>query len=240
MARRNALGRHAGDRTRHRLRGEAGAVDDDAGRKAHGAAVGRHVEVDPARRRRAAAHAACERDHRARVLGLAEKGEHQRVAVDDSGGRREQRGCGAHRGFQLPRLGAVDQYEIVDAVRRRLGLQRLQRRDAPGFRGDDHLAEAAVRHAAARAIVVERVAAGDAEPRLEAAGRVVDAGVDHLAVARARFRADGFGGLDNHHLAAGAGQSPRHGEADDTGADHHRIDRFAHARRLPRIVRRGP
>ena len=54
----------------------------------------------------------------------------------------------------------------------------------------------------ARRSIVEELLAFDAAARLERALRVVDAGVDHLGVARAGMRADRILGLEDHHLAA--------------------------------------
>ena len=93
-----------------------------------------------------------------------------------------------------------------------------------GVGRDDQLAAVDVRHALLGAVGVERLAAGDAEPRHEAAGRIVDAGVDHLAVARGGLGADAFGGFQDDHLAPGQRQRARHRQADDAGAHHDAID----------------
>ena len=74
---------------------------------------------------------------------------------------------------------------------------------------------------------------------LEAARRVVDAGVDDLAVAGAGAGAEAGRRLDHDHLAPGHRQRSRHREADDARAHHHGV------RRLPRgprgeASRRGP
>ena len=92
--------------------------------------------------------------------------------------------------------------------------------------GDDQLAAAPVRDAALGAIGVEHLAAGDAEPGLERARRVIDAGMDHLAVARADARAERALGFEQQHFAALRGEFARHGEADDAGADDGAIDFF--------------
>ena len=77
------------------------------------------------------------------------------------------------------------------------------------------------------AVAVEELLARDAEPRLQAARRVVDAGMDHLAVARAGLRADRIGALEDDHLEPGHRQPARAGEPDD-------------ARPRSRRSRRGP
>ena len=77
---------------------------------------------------------------------------------------------------------------------------------------DDQLATPIVVHTVARAVVIERVLAGDAEPRLEAVLRIIDSGVNDLRVARAGLGADGVPALDDDDLAS------RHGEAARDGA----------------------
>ena len=67
----------------------------------------------------------------------------------------------------------------------------------------DKLAAIRVRHALLGAIGVERLATRDAEPRHQAAGRIINAGVDHLAVARGCLGADPFRGIQDDHFAAG-------------------------------------
>src|SRR5258708_2704123 len=68
-------------------------------------------------------------------------------------------------------------------------------------RRKDELAEPRVRHAVALAIIIKRVAPGNAARRLEAAGGIVEAAVDDLAVARGGLGADHFGALQHDHLA---------------------------------------
>ena len=71
-------------------------------------------------------------------------------------------------------------------------------------------------------------AAGDAEPRHQAVGGIVDAGVNDLAVARGRFGADALRRLQDDDLTPGHGQRARHRQADDAGTHHDAID-FLHA-----------
>ena len=88
-----------------------------------------------------------------------------------------------------------------------------------GCRRDDQLAAIAMRDAVVAAILVQRVLAADAHLRHQAAGAVIDAGVDHLAVARGGHGADALGGLQHDHFAARLGQPPC-----DRKADHPRSD----------------
>jgi hypothetical protein len=67
------------------------------------------------------------------------------------------------------------------------------------------------------------VLARDAESRLERAGRIVDAGVDDLGVARAGLGTDRVRGLQHDHFAAGEREGARHREANDPGANHDRV-----------------
>jgi hypothetical protein len=66
---------------------------------------------------------------------------------------------------------------------------------------------------------IERAFASNAHLRHQAAGAVVDAGVDHLAVARGGLGADAFGCLQHDHFAAGLGQPPRDRKADHPGSN---------------------
>ena len=91
-------------------------------------------------------------------------------------------------------------------------------------RGDDQLAAAPVLDAARLGVAVEELLALDAGPRLQAARRVVDAGVDHLAVARAGLGADRVGALEDDDLAPGRGQPLRDREPDDAGPDDDAVD----------------
>src|SRR5205823_14483535 len=62
--------------------------------------------------------------------------------------------------------------------------------------------------------------------RLERALRVVDAGVDHLGIARARMRADRVLRLEDHHLAARQRERAGDREADHARADYDRVKLF--------------
>ena len=66
--------------------------------------------------------------------------------------------------------------------------------------------------------------AADAHPRHQASGRVIDAGVDHLAVARGGDGADAFGRFQHDDFAAGLRQPPRDRETDHARADDDAID----------------
>jgi hypothetical protein len=146
------------------------------------------------------------------------------MAVDDSRRRRVERVRARKLGFQGARFVRADARDVGDAVGVRAGENRLERRQLRRIRRHDQLAAAPVRHAALGAVGVQALAPRDAGARLERARRIVDAGVDHLGVARAGVRADGVLGLEDHHLAAGERQRARHREAHHPGADDCGVD----------------
>jgi hypothetical protein len=151
------------------------------------------------------------------------------MAVDDAGRRREQGGVAFQRRLQGAGRVARQMLQVVDAVGAGTGGDGFEFVDLGRAGGDDQLAAAPVGNPAFGAVGIQLAPAGDAKPRLERAGRVVDAGVDHFAVARADAGAEGRFGFEDNHLAAPVGKLPCHGEADDTGADHHAIDFFHRA-----------
>src|SRR6185312_12276915 len=154
-------------------------------------------------------------DHRAMRLRLAEQAQHQIVAVDDAGGRRGESRDAAQLGLLAPDRLGIEEEEIGGTVGGGLGLDLMQQRNLLLGGGDDPFAGAAVAEAAARAVRIERLAAGDAERRLEAAGRIIEAGMDDLAVAARGAGADRFRRLEQHDLASGERQRAGRGEADD-------------------------
>ena len=169
-------------------------------------------------RDRAAAGEAC-----AAALRIPEQRQHAGLRIDDAGERGVKR-RGA-RELRLERLSrrAVEPREL-DAVGLRRGGDAGEARQLGIGRGDDELFAAPVGNGAPGAEPVEPLTPSDAQAGLERARRIVDAGVDHLAVARTRPRAEARGGFEDQHLASGERQLPRHREAHDAGPDHHRID----------------
>ena len=163
-----------------------------------------------------------EGEGRAVFLGIAAQRQHEGVAVDNAGGRREQGGVAVQRRLQLPRGIAREGLQIEHAIGFGVRPDRLQLFGFLGRSGDDQLAAIAVRNAVLPAVFIERALAADAHPRHQAAGLVIDAGVDHLAVARGRDGADAFGRLQHDHLAARLRQPPC-----DRKTDHPRTDNDA-------------
>src|ERR1700726_2348471 len=81
--------------------------------------------------------------------------------------------------------------------------------------GDDELAAAPLGDAALATEVVQALTARDAQACLERAARIIDAGMDHLAVARAGAGAEALAGFKNQYLAALQRELPRHRKPDD-------------------------
>ena len=183
IGRRDALRGYAVDRAGERRREKPGGIDEEAApqRRRLGAA---DRELEPALAHPARQHRRAKRHSGARRLSLALIGEHQRVAVDDPGQRRQQRRDAVEFGFETLRLGLAQPFEIGDTVGARRGRDLFDPRDLGLAGGDDQLAEPGMRHAVLAAIGVEGLAAGDAAGRLHAALRIVEAAMDDLAVAR--------------------------------------------------------
>ena len=80
---------------------------------------------------------------------------------------------------------------------------------------------------ATRRRVEKAMTALDAGDRLEAACRVIEPAVDHLAVARGCLETDRVGLFEDDDLFPGERQRARHGKSDHPGSDNHRLD-FVH------------
>ena len=163
-------------------------------------------------------------DGAARMFEIALQRKHQRMAVDDAARRRKQRRIAAQLGFERNRLCGAQQREIVDAVRACALHESFQRGNLFGRGRDDELSAATVGDAVRRAVRVELLASGDAQPGLQRPRRVVEPGMDHFAVARTGAGADSVLALDDERLQALPRKRARDREADDPGADHDRID----------------
>src|SRR6267378_1093359 len=148
-------------------------------------------------------------EHRPARLGIAEVREHQRVAVDDSGRGRVERGDAVQLGLERERLLARHPHHVGDAIGVRLRLDFLQLRQLPFVAGDDQLAAAPVRDAVRDAVLVKQPFPCHAAGRLEAAFRVIDARVNDLGIARAGVRADRILGLQDDDFAARRGEGAR-------------------------------
>ena len=148
------------------------------------------------------------------------------MAVDDAGGGRQQRGVAGQRGLQRLGLGLGQQAQVRHTVGGGALLNGAQFIDLGGAGGHDQLAAALVADAALRAVVVQHLPALHAQPRLQRTLRVVNAGVNHFAVAGAGAGAKGVGGFQHQHFAPSQRQRARHGQAHHARADHHGVDVF--------------
>ncbi len=155
---------------------------------------------------------------------MAFERQHQAVAVDDAGRRRQVgRDAGKLR-LEAQRFFRRQPLQVVDAVLVRGRCDCVELGDLAGLRCDEQLAATTVRDAVLGAKTIEQGLAGDAELGAQAARRVVEPGVDDLRVARARFRADAAVALEYQHLLALLRQSPGDGEADDSRSHHDRFN----------------
>src|SRR5579875_595458 len=127
-------------------------------------------------------------------------------------------------GFQRQRFGTAQHPHSLDAVRFRARLYSGETRILVRVGGDDQLAAIVEGHAALTAISIERAPSRDAEPRHEAGRRIIDAGMDHLAVARGCFGADTLGLFEHDHLAPGQRQRARHRKPDHARPHHDALD----------------
>ena len=112
------------------------------------------------------------------------------------------------------RAASRQQLQIVDAIGFGMRPDRLQFFGFARCRRDDQLSAIAMGNAVARAILVKLAFTAYAHPRHQAAGLVIDAGMDHLAVPRGGDRADALSRFQHDHFATGLGEAPRDRQTD--------------------------
>jgi hypothetical protein len=135
----------------------------------------------------------------------------------------------AHVRLDVGDLGGGDAPQARDAVGGAAALELVELRPLGLRHRDDQLAVAARGQAALDAVVVELARALGAEPGLERAGRVVDAGVQDAGIVPGLVEAlDGLA-LEHRDGAVGPArqQLARDREADDAGAHDHDVGFFA-------------
>src|SRR5256886_3905362 len=160
-----------------------------------------------------------QREHRAVRLGVAEVREHQRVAVDDAGRGRVERGDAVQLGLERERLLARHPHHVGDAIGVRPSLDFLQLPPPALVAGYDQLAAAPVLDALRDAVLVEQPLSLHAARRLEAAFRVIDSRVIVFRIARVGVRADRFFGFQVDAFAVCRGEAGGHREADISRAE---------------------
>ncbi len=207
------------DRARHVRRAMPGGVDEEAAREPHRCRAadrqGEPLRFPPRRQK-----GRLERAHRAERFRIVAQGVKQGGYVDDAG-RGGKQGARAGQGRLQPRGGpAREQLRVGDAVGHRRRRDPRQDGILAGRRRHHQFAQEAVRHAMDGGEGGERLPAGDAEPRLQAARRIIQSGVDDAAAAPRRSRAARRRGLDHQDRQAVSRQSPGDREADDARADH--------------------
>ena len=131
---------------------------------------------------------------------------------------------GAQFGLQPAHRRGIDQAEIVNAIGAGARGDDFKLGHLRGVGGDDDLAASAMGQVAFLAIAVQQVAAGDAGGRLQAARRIIDTGVDDLAVARTGLGANRAVPLRDDHGLPGHGEGAGHGQPDDSCSNDKGID----------------
>ena len=191
--RRNVFAGETDQRLRQRHGAETCGIDEDwrgepksvARRRV--AALQRHAarRVDFAMRDRRT-----EGDGAAAILEIALHGEHVAVAVDDAGGGRME--CRRAGDVRLHGHGLLrrEMLKIVDAVRVGACENRRELVLLIVVGRDDQFAAAPMFYAALSAELVQRLLARNAQLRLGAARRIIDARMDDLGIARTGARAD--------------------------------------------------
>src|SRR3990167_3170491 len=112
----------------------------------------------------------------------------------------------------------------MHAARLGVALQLFELGDFCAFHGYQQFAQPAVRHLMAAAPGIQAFAAFQAQFGLERAGRVVDAGVDHLGVAAGGVSADQALRLDYQADLPRLAQARGAGQAERAGANNQGID----------------
>jgi hypothetical protein len=224
---RNPLARVTLDAIQQVHRMQSGTVDDEARIELGGGlAPSGHAKtvVEPCQ----AFHATVDHQRTAGVLHVTLKGEHVGMLIDDAtGGAMQYRGT-AHLRLQFVGFGGREQAHARDFIATCAFLQGEQHLLFVVTIGDDELATVLVFDAAGRAVLIERAIARHAETGLETSGRVIQAGVDHAAVA---CRSDGAVmalGFKQQYLTTGERKCARHRETYHTCADHDAFDPIRH------------
>ena len=178
-------------------------------------------------------------DHAAAVLQLAPQRQHEAVAVDDAGLARPQRADAGQFGFHGARGVAADHLGIFHAVRFGLRPDGLDLGQLGVVGGDDQLAAFLVRHVVPGAEFVQHAPAAHAVVSARAVGRIIQAAVNHLAVARRHAVGDAARCFGNDHVVAAQRCLARDREPDDTGADNKDLHCLCNLPRGPGVPERA-
>ena len=224
--RRHFLGRVILDLPRQRLRAEPGGIHHRI--EFHGAGVAAAELHFPVRRR--VGHALdrrFERDAAAAIFQFAPQRQHVAVTVDDAGFRRRQ--CADAGKLRLERARGVtaDHLQPFDAVGQSLRQERLDLGELGLVGRDDQLAAFVGGDAVRGAEFVQHAPPAHAMARAQRCGRIIDAGVNDLAVARRHAVADAAGRLGDDHVVPAQRRRARDRKPDNARAD----DQYLHARK---------
>ena len=178
------------------------------------------------------------------IRGHARERFDQVFGGDDAGRRHFQRGGGFDVRLAGAHRGAVHHAQTHDAVGAAVFGQMFELRFLFRVMSHHELAAIPVRHVVRGAEFVQHAVARHAQPRFQRAGRIVDARMDHAAVARARAHAQLGHLLDEKHVAPAPRNRARHGathhaaaDDDNVGAIHSEQDTDVGGRRLETEVR---
>jgi len=130
--------------------------------------------------------------------------------------------------FAPAHLGLIDQSQAFDAILRSVRAQRFERVQFGVVVRDDQFAASPVRNIVCGAELVQHSRAIDAVPRLERAGRIVDARVYHLTVVRARRHSGTRLFLQHANAVALPRNGQRRRQSHHSGSDNRGIDLFHH------------
>ena len=157
----------------------------------------------------------------ARAAHVVGHGARHGAEVDDPGVGRVQAGDARAVGLELGDLLGAQAPQARHRVGAAAALELVQARELALVQRDDDLAAALDGDAALLAVGVQARGALDAQPRLQRARLVVDAGVDDAGVVAGLAGAHLVGGVDHGHAQPGAAreQLARAGQADDARPD---------------------
>ena len=151
--------------------------------------------------------------------------QHVAMAVDDPRLGRVKRGDAEQRGLHPHRIGGIEHGHVLDAVLERLGVDRLELGNIGVLGDDEQLAELAMGNAVRGAIGVKQTARARTLQGLLAAGRIVEPGVNDLAVARRRAGADAGSSLRHDDVVAAQRRLARDRKPHHPSADHQNLHR---------------
>ena len=152
-------------------------------------------------------------------------------------GRNERAGAEQLR-FERARRIAANQLESFDAVVKPLRQNRFDLAKLRGVSGHDQLAALLVGDAVRGAEFIEHAPSARRMAGTQRSGRIIEAAVDHLAVARGYPIADAAGRLGDDHVMAATRGRPRDGEPDHTCANDENLHRSISRPRLFYCVNR--